>query len=358
MLAVCPNDNTVVIFKKPSAASGPWERVAVLNEHDALVTDIAWAQKTNKIVTTSQDRNAYVWTLEEGKWKPMLVILRITAAATSVQWSADEQKFAVGSGARAVPVCYYEEGNNFWVSKMIKEHQSTILSICWHPTSPIVATASTDFKCRVFSAYLKNLDGKGVETPWGPAAKFGTVLFQWESYGWVQDVAFSPAGDTLACCSQNSTVSFMAVAAIAAGATEVQTLRLSELPLTQLLFLPDGTLVGAGHCFNPVLFAQSGGVWAEAGKLKPIKGASKEEGGASATRKMFQAMDRTGRTESTSTAAQLDSIHQFCVCDLRLFNSSIGGQPAEFTSSARDGKMVWWTRDELSAAMQGLSLRG
>lgn len=35
-----------------------------------------------------------------GEWKPMLVILRISAAATSVEWSPDEQKFAVGSGAK------------------------------------------------------------------------------------------------------------------------------------------------------------------------------------------------------------------------------------------------------------------
>lgn len=129
-LAVCPNNNTVIIFRKPSTEDGTWEKIATLSEHDALVTDIAWAPKTNRILTTSQDRNAYVWTKEGGsEWKPMLVILRITAAATSVQWSADEQKFAVGSGARTVPICYFEAENNFWVSKMLKGHMSTIQSV-------------------------------------------------------------------------------------------------------------------------------------------------------------------------------------------------------------------------------------
>ena len=108
-----------------------------------------------------------------------------------------------------MPICYYEEGNNFWVSKMVKDHQSTVQAVAWHPTSPIVATACVDYKCRVLSVYLKNLDGKGVETPWGPAAKFGTLLFEHESFGWVQDVSFSPAGDSIAFCSQNSTVSFV-----------------------------------------------------------------------------------------------------------------------------------------------------
>ena len=140
-LAVCPNNNTVVIFKKPTTEDGPWERIATLSEHDALVTDIAWAPNTDRILTTSQDRNAYVWTKEggAGDWKPMLVILRITAAAVSAQWSADEQKFAVGSGARTVPVCYFEAENNFWVSKMLKGHKSTIQSVAVSVTPPLRA---------------------------------------------------------------------------------------------------------------------------------------------------------------------------------------------------------------------------
>jgi len=285
----------------------------------------------------------------------MLVILRITAAATSVQWSPDEQKFAVGSGAKVVPVCYFEEGNNFWVSKMIKDHQSTILSIAWHPTAPIVATACTDYKVRLMSAYLKNLDGKGVETPFGPAAKFGTVLFQWESYGWVHDVVFNPAGTTIAMCAQNSTVSFVDIGAAAAGGDAVQTIRLSELPLTQLLFLPDGTLVGAGHCFNPMLFASSGSSWQCAGQMAAAKKAAAV--GGNSARNMFQAMDKIGQSESAGTGAALNSVHQFCVCDLRLFRGTMGSTAAEFTSSARDGKVVWWTRNELEAAMQQLSIR-
>jgi len=356
LLAVVPNNNTVIIFKKPADAAGPWVKMATLKEHDALVTDIAWAPKTNRIVTTSQDRNAYVWNFEGGEWKPMLVILRITAAATSVRWSADEQKFAVGSGAKVVPVCYYEEGNNFWVSKMIKDHTSTITAVAWHPSAPIVATACMDYKCRIVSAFLKNLDGKGCETPFGPAAKFGTVLFEVELLGWVQDVAFSPAGDTVALCTQNSVVGFIDVPAVASGANAVQMVRLSHLPLTQLLFLPDGSLVGAGHCFDPVLFVKGAGGWSEAGKLAPAKGAAKAAEGASATRRMFQAMDATGRSETASAAAALDTVHQFSVCGLRCFGSTIGSTTAEFTSSALDGKIVWWTRDELTSAMQGLRL--
>lgn len=73
-------------------------------QHDKIVTSISWAPRTNRIVTCSQDRNAYVWTLNEttGEWKPVLVLLRINRAATCVKWSPNEDKFAVGNGARYV----------------------------------------------------------------------------------------------------------------------------------------------------------------------------------------------------------------------------------------------------------------
>ena len=88
LLAVCPNNNEVHIFQKPLQPEEMWTKFYVLKEHDALITEIAWAPKSNRILTTAQDRNAYVWSLEGDTWKPMLVILRISSAATSVKWCA------------------------------------------------------------------------------------------------------------------------------------------------------------------------------------------------------------------------------------------------------------------------------
>ena len=169
---------------------------------------------------------------------------------------ADEQKFAVGSGAKTLAVCNHDEANNFWVSKQMKVHTSTVVAVAWDPSSSvIIATACTDYKCRVFSAYMKAVDGKAVETRWGNNPKFGTLFFEIPSLGWVRDVCFDSSGATLAFCSQNSTVSFVDVAA---AEPTTQTVRLSELPMTQILFLPDGTLVGVGHCYDPLLFGKSG----------------------------------------------------------------------------------------------------
>ena len=95
-----------------------------------LISAIDWHPTSNYIVTCAHDRNAFVWSFDEGekKWKPSLVILRIERAALDCRWSRDGQKFAVASSAKCVPVCYYESDNNWWVSKMIKKHKSSVLS--------------------------------------------------------------------------------------------------------------------------------------------------------------------------------------------------------------------------------------
>ena len=75
-------------------------------QHDKPITSIDWAPNTNRIVTSAQDRNAYVWQQtpdpQTGNviWKPTLVLLRVNRAATFVRWSPNEDKFAVASGAR------------------------------------------------------------------------------------------------------------------------------------------------------------------------------------------------------------------------------------------------------------------
>lgn len=75
-----------------------------------------------------------------------------------------ENKFAVGTGSKEVCVCYFEMENNWWVSKSIKKGiKSTVTSVSWHPTdNSLVLIGSTDFRCRVMSAHIKNTDGKFV----------------------------------------------------------------------------------------------------------------------------------------------------------------------------------------------------
>merc|ERR1712008_569433 len=107
-LAISHNNQQVKLYKE-SSKPGKWEATATLDQHDLRVTGIDWAPKTNRIVTCSADRNAYVWVKQDdGTWKHTLVLLRINRAATCVRWSPEENKFAVGSGAKIVSICYHQ----------------------------------------------------------------------------------------------------------------------------------------------------------------------------------------------------------------------------------------------------------
>ena len=58
-LAISHNNNAVEVHQRSEAG---WQQVDQLDQHDLRVNDIDWAPKTDRIVTCSADRNAYVWT--------------------------------------------------------------------------------------------------------------------------------------------------------------------------------------------------------------------------------------------------------------------------------------------------------
>lgn len=65
MVAICANDNRLQIYEgcnSPSFAS--WRLAHVLEEHDLIISGISWSPVTNKIVTCSHDRNAFVWSYD------------------------------------------------------------------------------------------------------------------------------------------------------------------------------------------------------------------------------------------------------------------------------------------------------
>jgi len=153
-LAASVDSNDAHIFTRRGLE---WIETDTLSQHDKLITSIDWAPISNRIVTASQDRNAYVWSPAPDPitgrmtWKPTLVLLRINRAATFVRWSPFEDKFAVASGARAIAVCSFDPENDWWVSRQLKKPiRSTVLCVDWHPNNVLLAAGSADMKARVF----------------------------------------------------------------------------------------------------------------------------------------------------------------------------------------------------------------
>eukprot|EP00126_Sphaerothecum_destruens_P003367 Sdes_comp17081_c0_seq1m6260 len=251
-VAICPNSNDIVLYKKVGTR---WQITDTLIGHDQRVMCVDWAPESNRIVSCGEDRNAYVWNLSpaQNQWKPTLVILRINRAATCCKWSPREDKFAVGSSSRLLSVCYFEQENDWWVSKHIKKPiRSTILSLNWHPDNILIAAGSSDFTARIFSGFIKGVDDKSADTLWGERSKFGDLLKEFPSGGWVHSVSFSADGSKLAWTGHDSSLSI--VAATGANANQVVSLFLKDLPLRCALWVNQNSIVAAGHDCYPVIF--------------------------------------------------------------------------------------------------------
>ncbi|KAF5188875.1 Actin-related protein 2/3 complex subunit 1B [Thalictrum thalictroides] len=257
MVAICPNSNEVHIYK---SSPDKWEQVHVLQKHDQIISGIDWSTGSNKIVTVSHDRNSYVWNQEASEWVPTLVILRLNRAALCVQWSPKENKFAVGSGAKTVCICYYEQENNWWVSKLIrKRHNSSVTGVAWHPDNILLATTSTDGKCRIFSTFIKGVDSRDAGTT-SSDLKFGEQIVQLDlSFSWAFGVKWSPSGNTLAYVGHNSMIYFVDDVGPSPSA---QSVAFSDLPLRDVLFVSERMVIGVGFDCSPMFFtADERGVW-------------------------------------------------------------------------------------------------
>lgn len=107
--------------------------------------------------------------------------MRVNRAALCCKWATSGKKFAVGTSARSIMICSYDDEHDFWVAKSIRKPKSAVTCLAWHPsdlvrlfllfqilvlsTKPpvflfceLLAAGGTDFKCRVYNVYDPEVD--------------------------------------------------------------------------------------------------------------------------------------------------------------------------------------------------------
>ncbi|GFZ05722.1 actin-related protein C1B [Actinidia rufa] len=452
MIAFCPNNNEVHIHK---LVEDKWERIHVLQKHDQIVSGIDWSMRSNRIVTVSHDRNSYVWNKEGTDWMPTLVILRLNRAALCVQWSPRENKFAVGSGAKTVCICYYEQDNNWkapstkvgvcmehfqfintstwvqvslclnlvpvcvrplylcilplfiygclnlhvqdgiaceggmldrllyiggrfpnnasfrnnrqscrWVSKLIrKRHDSSVTSVAWHPNNILLATTSTDGKCRVFSTFIKGVDTRGSGTSSAGDTKFGEVdgafpsctgaeLRSWYGRGLILPRPFVAQSHEVQGCGMtmvedvghNSMIYFVDEVGPAPSA---QTIALRDLPLRDVLFVSERMVVGVGFDCNPMVFAaDERGLWSFLrflGERKISSSGAKYGSQFSEAFGKLYGQSKHGISNDIGEASRSrGGIHENCINCIVPVKKEGQSTNTRFSTSGLDGKVVTW----------------
>ncbi|KAL5770082.1 hypothetical protein ACOSP7_014236 [Xanthoceras sorbifolium] len=343
MVAFCPNNNEVHIYKM---FQDKWEKLHVLKKHDQIISGIDWSARSNRIVTVSHDRNSYVWNQEGSEWVPTLVILRLNRAALCVQWSPKENKFAVGSGAKTVCICYYEQENNWWVSKLIrKKHDSSVTSIAWHPNNILLATTSTDGKCRVFSTFIRGVDTRESKMGTTSDSKFGEQIVQLDlSFSWAFGVKWSPSGNTLAYVGHSSVIYFVDDVGPSPLA---QNVAFRDLPLRDVLFVSEKMVIGVGFDCNPMVFAaDETGIWRFIkflGERKTASSGSKYGSQFSGAFGKLYGQSKYGvSNDGVETSRTSGGVHENCINCIVPLREGNTSRTTRFSTSGLDGKVVIW----------------
>ncbi|ESN95256.1 hypothetical protein HELRODRAFT_185993 [Helobdella robusta] len=332
-IAISLNSNEVEIH---GFSGGRWTLKETLTDHAQRITGIDWSPKSNQIVTCAADRNAHVWTLTDGKWKPALVVLGITRAATCVKWSPEGNKFAVGSGNRSVSVCYFDSMNDWWTNKKIKKPiRSTITCLDWHKNNQLLACGSTDFKARVYSASMKEVNESPSPTSWGSKLTFANLLaeFPTEGGGWIHGISFSGSGDKLAWVGHDSSI----CVADSAKGNLLTIVKTEYLPFVDITWTSETALVVAGYDCVPLSYTYNNGAITFKAKIDADnKQTETKKGGAMAH---FRTQDTRGTTDNSDTT--LNSIHQNTITQISI-HSGTKDKCAKFSTTAADGQLVIW----------------
>lgn len=265
-------------------------------------------------------------------------------------------KFAVASGAKCVPVCQFDVGANWWISKMIKKHKSTVLSVAWCVNNKFLVTGSADMKCRIFSAYLDGLDpaeDDGFGDVFKNQHEFGEVLAEFDQgKSWIHAVAWAPGGFRLAFASHASTLHFVQL--LAGSPPIVQNVNARDLPYLDVHFLSDNALVGAGFEANIDVWSVSGGtdaepVWSFKDKLDKKSGAAagaaapKVGGAFAGARSLFDKSDKEGHSFGANTQqVTVATKHKNTIVNIQLVPVAGGGNVVQLTTAGLDGRICFW----------------
>jgi actin related protein 2/3 complex subunit 1A/1B len=331
MVAICPNTPDLLIYKIGGKDTKIEKPLYTLQEHTQVISSCDWHPVTNRIVTCSHDRNAYVWSLEGGEWKKQLVLLKLNRAATYVRWSTDGKKFAVATGAKKARVCVFDEKANWWQSYSMNCHGEKPSSVCvdFVPNDPVhIVAASTDRHCRFCTVDDKEASKETVESKSKGSKKQGNYcLNEWSCQGWTNCSAISPSGAWIAMSSQDSFIRFVKMSEARDKDAKGQSLQISGLPLLSMVFISDKALVGGGFDCQPRLFYCQGDNWEDLGlidvpEIRAGESGAKSGGGIASLMATYG-----GKAVKTTTL-----LHQNVILGIRLLKGA-------FSTCSNDGRL-------------------
>ncbi|CAN7018586.1 unnamed protein product [Brassica oleracea var. botrytis] len=238
-----------------------------------------------------------------------------------------------------------------WVSKLIrKRHESSVTNVAWHPNNILLATTSTDGKCRVFSTFVKGVDTKDSKAGSPAESKFGEQILQLDlSYSWAFGVKWSPSGNTLAYVGHSSMIYFVDDVGPSPLA---QSVAFRDLPLRDVLFISEKMVIGAGYDSNPMVFAADDtGIWSFIRYIGEKKAESSSASYSSqfseAFTKFYGQSKATTANEASESSKSRGGVHDNCINSIVSLSKAGSPKVMRLSTSGLDGKIAIWELENM-----------
>ncbi|KAF6158896.1 hypothetical protein GIB67_012313, partial [Kingdonia uniflora] len=209
----------------------------------------------------------------------------------------------------------------------------------------LLATTSTDGKCRIFSTFIKGVDSRNSGTSASSDAKFGEQIVQLDiCFSWAFGVKWSPSGNAIAYVGHNSMIYFVDDVG---PSPLVQTVAFRDLPLRDVLFLSERMLIGVGFDCNPMVFtADEIGLWSFVKFLDERKTApsSSKYGSqfSEAFGKFYGQSKQNFSNDSVEPSRPRGGVHENFINSITPLKKVGDGIVKRFSTSGLDGKVVIW----------------
>jgi actin related protein 2/3 complex subunit 1A/1B len=191
-------DNNLYIYELINKKDiNTWKLINTLSQHMLYICSVDWHPQTNRIISSSHDKNIFVWNYhsDTNTWKPEIVIFETKVSVLSVKWNTKGDKFVASTGCKIVGTGYYEVNNKWWTCKKMKEHYSAVTCSKIDNSGLFIISGSTDNRIYISSAYVKENDlDINTDIPY-QVSEHGELLMTIKADAWVNDVCWSKSGN-------------------------------------------------------------------------------------------------------------------------------------------------------------------
>ena len=239
--ALSQKDNKIYIYKTPDIfKTSTWELEHTLDSHVLYVSCIDWNHKTNKILSCSFDKTAFVWEFINNKWVPSNIVInsKLKLGFLTCSWNENGDRLCLGTSGSQLYIGFFDPSTMWWQCIESKEskkslHKSSVTTAKISPNSTYCVSGSTDLRVIITNVTIEN---------YNPSKDFGKEIINHKVNAWVNSVCWTKDGKYALSANQNATVTVIEL-----ETKKIETIRFKHSPLNIIVPSPNQNgFVGVG----------------------------------------------------------------------------------------------------------------